>query len=142
MQEAREKTDSFEMGELQPYIEKRIKDTIEEAVQKQAEAGKHYPKYYVWLRFRKEPYANNALHIYPQCRITRPSPYQDPNHALWSITNMNDVKNEWSVMDRGMRDYVLKNQNQFDPHTVRQAIDYQKDKLEKREDYLVDGKIQ
>jgi hypothetical protein len=142
MLKAREQTDRFEMGELQPYIEERVKNIIEKAVQKQAEAGKFYPKYYVWLRFRKEPYTSNAIHIYPQCRITRPSPYQDPNHSLWMVEHMNKITPQWSVMDRGMREYVLKNPNQFDKHTVQQAIDYKKDRLEKIEDYLVDGKIQ
>ena len=141
MVEAREQTDNFEMGELQPHIEKKLKEIIEEAVQKQAEVGKHYNKYYIWIRFRKDPYANNSLHIYPQCRKTRPSPYQDPNHSLWSVTQMNKITPEWSVMDAGMRQYVLANKSLYNDQTVAMALDYQNDKLEKIEDYLVDGKI-
>lgn len=141
MEEARNKTDRQEVGDVSEYVNKRVLEAIEEAVQKQAEAGKFYPKYYIWHRYRKEPYANNTLHIYPQNRITRPSPYQDPNHALWSVTNMNEVKHEWSVMDQGMRDYVKANPNTFHQDTVKQAHDYSNDKIEKLEDYVVGGKV-
>jgi hypothetical protein len=141
MQKAREMTDRMEIGEVQPYVEKRVLECIEEAVNLQSEAGKFYPKYYIWHIYTKDPYANNTLHIYPQNRLTRPSPHQYPNSALWSVTNMNEIKHEWSVMDAGMRKYVKANPNMFHQDTVRSVKDFSNDKLEVLSDYLVDGKI-
>lgn len=141
MEEARNKTDRQEVGETLEALLIHLKDMIEEAVQLQAEKGKYYKQYYIWVRFRKEPYANNALHIYPQCRITRPSPYQDEDHILWSVTNMNEVKFEWNVMSKEMTGFVLANKPMFHEQTVQNAQKYTADKIEKLEDYVVDGKI-
>jgi len=141
MNEARKQTTAMEVGEVSEYVGKKVIELIEEAIQMQADEGKFYTIYYIWHRYRKDPYANNTIHIYPMNRMTRPSPYQDPNHALWSVRNMNEVKLEWSVMDQGMRDYVKANPNEFHNDTVKSAHDYSADKLESIDDYIVDGNI-
>lgn len=141
MLKARSMTDTMEVGEISEYANKRVLETIEEAMNLQNEAGKYYKKYYIWHIYKKDPYAPNTLHIYPQNRLTRPSPHQESNHALWSVTGMNELKHEWSVMDRGMREFVKQNPNKFHQDTVKSAHDFSKGKLETLSDYLVDGKV-
>lgn len=142
MLEASQLTERQEVGETNEALMKQLKGIIEEAVNLQAEKGKFYKQYYIWIRFRKEPYTANALHLYPMCRLTRPSPYQDKDHILWSVTNMNEVKFEWNVMSDELTNYVLANKPMFHDHTVAMAKAYKEDKLEKLDDYLVDGKIE
>lgn len=141
MLEARSKTDRQEVGETLQVLLKHLENLIDEAVNLQAEKGKFYKKYYIWIRFRKEPYANNALHIYPQCRLTRPSPYQDEDHILWSVTNMNEIKYEWNVMSEEMTAFVLANKPKFHEQTVAMAKSYKEDKIDKIEDYMIGDKV-
>jgi hypothetical protein len=141
MIEAKKKNDHQEIGDVSGYLCHRFKERIDEWVNLQSEKGKFYKKYYIWVRLRKEPYAPNAIHILPQLRLTRPSPYQDTCHILWSVTDMNRVDFEWNVMDASHRKYVLDNKTMFHEQTVGMAQAYKKDKLEKIDDYLVGDQI-
>lgn len=145
MQQAREITERQEVGETLQALNTHFKKYIDEWVQQQAEVcmkkGFKLPKYYIWVRLRGEPYANNATHIYPMLRVTRPSPHQDPEHILWSVTNLNEVKFEWNKMSAGMTNYVLANPDKFHEQTVGIAKSIKDDKLEKTDDYLVNGKL-
>lgn len=145
MEKARTITDRQEVGETLEALLKQLKSMIEESVNQQAEIcmkkGFNLPKYYIWYRFRKEPYANNTIHIYPMHRTTRPSPYQDKDHILWSVTNLNEVKYEWNVMSDEVTNYVLANKPKFHDQTVQMAQAYKQDKLEKLSDYIVGGAI-
>jgi len=140
MLEARAKNDRQEVGEtLEPLMDK-FKLIIEEAVQGNYDKGIR-GDYYIHIWVTKEPYAQNSLHIYPQCRRTRPSPYQGNDHYLWSVKDGGKVKFEWCIPKKEVLTYVLKHPNEFDPKYVAMLRRYTADKLENIEDYLVDGKI-
>lgn len=153
MQEAASMTENnMEVGDILPYIMQRLKDCINECVQKQYdlcdEKGFTLPKYYIHIFFTKEEFAAkvygtpNVLRIRkPHCRVTRPSPYQEEDHYLWSVTNMNEIKFEWCVPKKSIVKYILANPHEFDINYVKMLKLYTEDKLEKIEDYLVDGKI-
>lgn len=140
MQEAALITDHQEVGETSEAVMSKFKSIIEDAVQKNFEKGVT-GKYYIHIWVQKEPYANNTLHIYPQCRRTRPSPYQGNDHYLWSVEDGGLVKFEWCIPKKETLAYILKNPHEFDVNYVKMLKDYCKDKLEKMSDYLVDGKI-
>lgn len=139
MEEARNKTDHQEVGETNEVLMERFKQIIEEAVQKNYEKGVT-GKYYIHIWVQKEPYAQNALHIYPQCRRTRPSPYQGNDHFLWSVDG-DKITFEWCIPKKEVLAYILSHAHEFDVHYVAMLLRYTKDKLEKLEDYQVNGKI-
>lgn len=150
--EAQTKTDKQEIGETLEPILKQLKGIIEECVQLQAEVcakkGFYLPKYYIHLFIVKDPQANmgqgapNVLRIRkPHLRVTRPSPYQEEDHYLWSVENLNKIKFEWCIPDKNTVRSVLANPQNFDPSYVSMMRKYTSDKLEKLDDYLVDGKI-
>jgi hypothetical protein len=118
MEEARNKTDRQEVGETNEALMARFKEIIEDAVQKNYEKGVT-GKYYIHIWVTKEPYAQNALHIYPQCRRTRPSPYQGNDHYLWSVEDGGKVTFEWCIPKKEIVKYILKNPQMFDPNYVR-----------------------
>jgi hypothetical protein len=150
--EAQQKTDRQEIGETLEPILKQLKGIIEEVVQQQAEQclkkGFTLSKYYIHIFIVKDPQANqgqgapNVLRIRkPHCRVTRPSPYQEQDHYLWSVTNMNEIKFEWCIPDKNTVKCILANPQNFHPSYVAMIRRYCQDKLEKVEDYLVNGKI-
>jgi len=138
--EARAKTDYQEVGETSSDLMLKFKEIIEEAVQKTYEQG-ITGKYYIHIWVQKDPYTQNAIHIYPQVRRTRPSPYQGNDHYLWSVTEQCNVKFEWCIPKKEVMAYILNNPSEFDPKYVSMIKGYTEDKLEKMEDYLVDGKV-
>jgi len=140
MLEARSLTDRQEVGETVEPLMARFKDIIEEAVQKNYDNGVT-GKYYIHIWVQKEPYANNTLHIYPQCRRTRPSPYQGDDHYLWSVEDGGKVTFEWCIPKKETLSYILKHPHEFDVNYVRMLKKYCADKLEKIEDYMVGDKI-
>lgn len=140
MLEARAKTDSQEIGETVEPLMARFKDIIEDAVQKNYEKGVK-GKYYIHIWLQKEPYAQNAIRIYPQCRRSRPSPYQGHDHYLWSVEDGGKVTFEWCIPKKEIVQYILKNPQEFDVNYVRMLRKYVTDNIEKTEDYLVDGKV-
>lgn len=133
-------TEHQEVGETLEGVQEHFKRIIEEAVQKNYEKGVK-GKYYIHIWTNRDPYAQNALRIYPQCRRTRPSPYQSYDHFLWSVEDGGKVTFEWCIPSKGNLDYILKNPNLFDPGYVRMLRDFATDRLEKLEDYLVEGKV-
>ncbi len=140
MQEAASLTECQEIGETVEPIMDRFKSIIEGAVQSNYINGIK-GKYYIHIWVQKEPYAQNALRIYPQCRRTRPSPYQGNDHYLWSVEDGGKITFEWCIPKKEVLTYILKNPHEFDINYVRMLKKYVNDKLEKLDDYLVDGKI-
>jgi len=140
MLEARSKTGRQEVGETVQPLMQRFEQIIEEAVQKNYEKGVT-GKYYIHIWIQKEPYAQNALHIYPQCRRTRPSPYQGNDHFLWSVEDGGKITFQWCIPKKEVLNYILKNPNEFDVNYVNMLKKFTQDKLEHIEDYMVDGKV-
>lgn len=140
MLEARSYTDRQDIGETNEAVMKRFQDIIEDAVQKNYEKGVT-GKYYIHIWVQKEPYANNTLHIYPQCRRTRPSPYQGNDHYLWSVEDGGKVTFEWCIPRKEVVQFILKHPHQFDKNYVTMIKKYCADKMEKLSDYMVDNKI-
>ncbi len=138
--EAHRKTDHQEIGETVEGLMPQFVSIIEDAVQKNYENG-ITGKYYIHIWLRKEPNTPNSLHIYPQCRRTRPSPYQDNDHYLWSVEDGGKIKFEWCIPSKEILKYILANPNQFDKNYVKMLRDFSKDKLETIQDYLVQGKV-
>lgn len=140
MQEAAALTDRQEVGETNEALMNQFNKIIEEAVQGNFDKGIK-GKYYIHIWLQKEPYAQNAIRIYPQCRRTRPSPYQGEDHYLWSVEDGGKVTFEWCIPKKEVVRYILANPNKFDPGYVLMLRKYTQDKIEKLSDYLVDGKI-
>jgi len=140
MLQARSISDRQEVGETLEAVMEKFKDIIEDAVQKNYENGVT-GKYYIHIWLQKEPYANNTLHIYPQCRRTRPSPYQGDDHYLWSVEDGGKVTFEWCIPKKETLAYILKHPHEFDVDYVRMLKKYCEDKLEKIEDYMEGDKI-
>ena len=140
MEEARNITDTQSVEDtVQPLMEQFMR-IIEHAVQANYDKGVT-GKYYIHIWYYKEPYANNTLHIVPQCRRTRPSPYQGNDHYLWSVEDGGKVTFEWCVPEQGTLKYILKHPNKFDANYVNMLRKYCKDKIDKIEDYMINGKI-
>ena len=137
---AREIEDKQEVGETNSALMERFKAILEDAVQKNYDKGVR-GKYYLHIWVRKDPYANNTLHIFPQCRRTRPSPYQMNDHYLWCIRDNGEVTFEWCIPSKEILGYILANPNEFDQRYVDMLRKFIHDKLEKIEDYMCDGKI-
>jgi hypothetical protein len=140
MEKARKMTDRQEIGETMPAIMDKLKSIIEECVQKEHERGTK-GRYYIHIWVQKEPYAQNAMRIYPQCRRTRPSPYQGHDHYLWSVSNGGNVKFEWCIPNKETLNYILANPSKFDAKYVAMLRKYCADKIDKIEDYMIGGKI-
>jgi len=160
--EAQKQTGYQEVGETVQPIMKRLEETVNQIVQMQYEALQKpavnqqeeekirlaKKKYYIHIFIVKDGLAYhgmqapNVLRIRkPQCRITRPSPYQEEDHYLWSVTNMDQVKFEWCIPDKSAIAYILKKPHEFDVNYVRMLKKYCNDSLEKHEDYLINGKL-
>lgn len=141
-----------ELGEtLKPLMEQMAK-VINGAVNDQYEMcmkkGFHLPKYYIHIYVTKDLHGvnlwktPNVMRIRrPHCRITRPSPYQDSDHYLWSVENMDKVNFEWCIPNRETLNYILQNPNEFDVAYVNMLRRYVEDKIERIEDYEVNGQI-
>lgn len=138
--EARAQSHSEEIGSITESLMGRFKSIIDEAVQKHVDKG-ITGKYYIHIWVQKDPYAQNALHIYPQCRRTRPSPYQASDHYLWSVQDGGLVTFEWCIPTKEILGYILANPNKFNVDYVRMLRKFVGDKIERLEDYLVDGKV-
>jgi len=137
---ARAKTERQEVGETLEAVMAQFKGIIEDIVQQEYERGTK-GKYYIHIWVQKEPYANNTLHIYPQSRRTRPSPYQGHDHYLWSVEDGGKVTFLWCIPNKETLNYILNNPSKFDKNYVRMLRNYCSDKIEQLSDYLVDGKI-
>ena len=145
IQEARQMTDRQEVGDTVRELLKYFKNLIDETCQQQAEncmsKGFTLPKYYIWIRLRKDDLTSNALHILPQARVTRPTKDQAKDHFLWSVTNLNQIKYEWSVISNELANFIIANKHQFHPHTVAMTESQLSGKIEPINEYLVNGKL-
>lgn len=140
MQEAAALMDRQEVGETLEAVMDRFKDIIEHAVQKNYDKGVR-GKYYIHIWLQKEPYANNTLRIYPQCRRTRPSPYQGNDHYLWMVEDGGKVTFQWCIPKQEILNHVLANPNEFDADYVRSLKAYVKGNIEQIKDYQFEGKV-
>lgn len=140
MLQAGSMTNKQEVGETVEPLMKQFKEIIEDAVQKNFDKGVT-GKYYIHIWVNKEPYANNTLHIYPQCRRTRPSPYQGHDHYLWSVEDGGKVTFEWCIPNKETLGYILAHPNEFDANYIRMLKKYCNDKLEKITDYMIKDKV-
>jgi hypothetical protein len=137
--EAKAKTDQQEVGETVGPLMDRLKVIIEDAAQKQYDRGTK-GKFYIHVVIIKDPLSSNTLKILPQCRRTRPSTYQGHDHYLWSVES-GIVKFEWCIPSKEILGYILANPTKFDSNYVNMLRKYCQDKIEKLEDYVVNGKI-
>jgi len=129
--------DDIEVGEMLKYAQRRIVHVINNLVQMNYDQGTR-GKYYIhfWFQPQGDQYAPKF-----QCRRTRPSPYQTEDHYLWSVEDGGKVTFEWCVPKKETLSYIMNNPHEFDQEYVVALKKYCLDKLEKIEDYLVDGKI-
>ncbi len=134
MLEAAAKSGHQEVGETSQALMDRFRDIINDAVQKEHDRGTR-GRYYIHIWIQKEPYAQNALRIYPQCRRTRPSPYQGHDHYLWSVDDGGLVKFQWCIPKKEVVKHILSHPNDFDKDYVIMLKKYCQDKIEKIEDY-------
>lgn len=145
MQDAYSLYDTPETGEIINACMPKLKAQIESIVQMQydkcMEKGFSLEKYYIWMLYYKNEHTGRLVFRKPVCRVTRPSPYQDEDMLLWSVTNYDNVKFEWAVPKKETLNYILKNPDKFDKDYVKMLTDYVNDNLEKADDYLVSGNI-
>jgi hypothetical protein len=141
-----------EVGETVEPMMRQLKNIIEQVVQMQYDQcmkeGFDLPKYYIHIFIVKDPLASQGMGAHnilrirkPHVRVTRPSPYQDEDHYLWSVTNYDHIKFEWCIPTKETMHYILQNPHMFDKDYVRMLKLYCDDKFEKLEDYLVGDKI-
>lgn len=150
--EAQTKTGRQEVGETVEPLMQHLQNIIEDIVNKQyercMEKSFDLPKYYIHIFIVKDPLASqgmgaqNVLRIRrPHCRVTRPSPYQEEDHYLWSVENYSNVKFEWCIPQKETVKYILDHPNEFDKDYVAMLRKYCEDKLDKIEDYVINDKI-
>ena len=146
-------SDGQSVGDTVAPMMQQLNNVIEQVVQMQYEQCQklnfHLPKYYIHIFIVKDPLAsqgmgvNNILRIRkPHVRLTRPSPYQEEDHYLWSVTNYDKIKFEWCIPTEEIVVYILANPHEFDKSYVQMLRDFCNDKIDKIEDYVIDGKIQ
>lgn len=135
---------SPEVGEIMQACMPKLKGHIDDIVQWQYDKcikeGFHLPKYYIWFLYYKNH--KGQLVFRPAiCRVTRPSPYQDEDMFLLSVTDYDKVKFEWAIPKKETLNYILANPDKFDKDYVKGLRDYVEDKVEKASDYVVDGQL-
>jgi hypothetical protein len=134
-----------EVGEILEAALPKFKAHIESIVQQQydkcMEKGFDLPKYYIWILYYKNNHTEKLVFRPAICRVTRPSPYQDEDMFLWSVTNYDHIKFEYAIPKKETLAYILAHPHEFDKDYVKMLTDYVNDKIEKVEDYLVDGKV-
>lgn len=134
-----------EAGDIISACMPKLKAQIESICQMQydtcMEKGFKLEKYYIWMLYYKNDHTGRLVFRKPICRVTRPSPYQDEDMLLWSVTNYDNVKFEWAVPKKETLQYILANPDKFDKEYVKMLTNYVNDKIDKMDDYLVEGKI-
>ena len=129
-------TDSQEVGETMEAVRDHFAKILCEAIEGNRAKGVQ-GKYYIWVRVQKDPYAANALHLYPMCRYTRPSPYQTEDHYLWSFDPQSShLKFEWCIPRKEITHQILSRPYDFDKDYVIMLTDYKNGKLD--EDFIIE----
>lgn len=127
-----------EVGEILQSALPMMKKIIDKAVQDQydkcMEKGFSLPKYYIWWLYYKN-HKSQVVFRPPICRVTKPSPYQDEDMFLWSVSDYSKVKFEYAIPKKEVFNYILANPQKFDKDYVDMLIRYRDDKLDKSEDY-------
>jgi len=138
-------TDAPEVGEIVQANMPRLNDYISDIARQQYEVcmdkGFKLPKYYIWILYYKSKKSGELVFRIPICRSTRPSPYQDEDMILWSVTNYDKIKCEYSIPKKQTIKYILANPDMFEKSHVEMLRKYVQDKLETLDDYLVGDKI-
>jgi hypothetical protein len=129
--------DGAEVGEMLKYANRRILHVINNIVQMNYDKGIRR-KYYIhfWFQTQGDQYAPNY-----HCRRTRPSPYQMTDHYLWSVEDGGKVTFEWCIPRKEVMAEVLNHPYDYPRDYVEMLRKYVADKIEKIDDYLVDGII-
>jgi hypothetical protein len=137
--------DMPEVGEILQAALPKFKAHIESIAQQQyekcQEKGFDLPKYYIWILYYKSNESGKLVFRPAICRVTRPSPYQDEDMFLWSVTNYNKPKFEYAIPKASTLKYFLENPDKCEKNHLEMLKKYVQDNLEKVEDYLVDGRI-
>ena len=137
--------DTPEVGEILQAAMPKIKNYLDQCVQEQYEMcmkkGFDLRKYYIWILYYKNNTSGKLVLRPAIIRVTRPSPYQDEDMLLWSVTNYDKVKFEYAIPKKETLNYILANPDKFDRAHVKMLRDYCSDKLERIEDYSINGKI-
>jgi hypothetical protein len=136
---------SPEVGEIlkaaMPKIKKYLDDVVQQQYDMCMKKGFNLKKYYIWILYYKNNHTNKLVLRPAICRVTRPSPYQDEDMFLWSVTDYDKVKFEYAIPKAETLNYILANPEKFDRDYVAMLRRYVGDKLEKLDDYVVQGKI-
>lgn len=136
--------DTPEVGEIIRDFMPVLKSYLDDIVQQQYDAcikgGFHLPKYYIWILYYKNNHTQKLVFRPAICRVTRPSPYQDEDMLLWSVTDYDHVKFEWAIPKKDKLKYILENPDKFDKAHVKMLRDYVEDRIEKPADYVVKDK--
>ena len=134
-----------EVGEILQAALPKFKAHIESIVQQQYDMcmkkGFDLKKYYIWILYYKNNHTNKLVFRPAICRVTRPSPYQDEDMFLWSVTDYDHVKFEYAIPKKETLNYILANPDKFDKEHVKMLQRYCNDKIDKIEDYIIQGKI-
>lgn len=132
---------TIEVGDVLASYVSKLKYRIDRIVQNNFDNGVS-GKYYIhfWFQTVQTEEGIKYLPMF-QCRRTRPSPYQMQDHYLWSVDQGGLVKPEWNIPPKETITYILANPEKFDKELVTMLRRYCNDKLEKIEDYIIQGKI-
>lgn len=136
---------SPEVGEILKAALPKFKSHLEEIANQQyekcMEKGFDLPKYYIWILYYKNNHTEKLVFRPAICRVTRPSPYQDEDMFVWSVTNYTNIKFEYGIPKKETLAYILANPDKFEKSHVKMLTDYVNDKIEKAEDYVVNGEL-
>lgn len=136
---------SPEAGEILNAAMPKFKAHIDDIAQQQYDMcmkkGFNLPKYYIWLLYYKNNHTGKLVFRPAICRVTRPSPYQDEDMILWSVTNYDHVQFEYAIPKKETLNYILANPGMYDKEHVNMLRKYCNDTLEKPEDYMVGNKV-
>lgn len=132
---------TVEVGDVLALYVDKLKYRIDRIVQNNFDKGVT-KKYYIHFWFQAIQ-TEKGVRYQPTflCRYTRPSPYQMTDHYLWSVDQGGIVTPEWNIPKKEQIAYILANPEKFDKELVIMLRKYCNDKLEKIEDYSINGKI-
>jgi hypothetical protein len=137
--------DTPEVGEIlqaaMPKLKAHFNDICQQQYDMCMKKGFHLKKYYIWILYYKNNHTGKLVLRPAICRSTRPSPYQDEDMLLWSVTNYDHIKFEWAIPKKETLNYILANPDKFDKDHVKMLRDYCNDKIDRIEHYSSNGKV-
>ena len=130
--QAMKMTDRQEVGETLEGVAEQFGKIFCEAIEGNRKNG-ITGDYYIWIRVQKDMYAANALHLYPMCRRTRPSPYQTEDHYLWKYeSDISRLTFQWCIPRKEITAQILANPTKYDETYIRILRSYVKGTLDSR----------